>query len=145
MRAQAAESARLAGKLSTREQNYADAVAEAERLAKERRGPLSRFLTGAGLKASKAPIMLGALGGLGTGLSFADAVERYKQGDRTGAVLSALEGGFSAASMVPPFNPATAAVRGIGTVGGLSLAPIILLRDYLKSRSAPPEEISATR
>jgi Mannosyl-glycoprotein endo-beta-N-acetylglucosaminidase len=145
MRAQASESARLAGKISTREQNYADAVAEAERLAKERRGPLSRFLTGAGYKASKAPIMLGALGGLGTGLSFADAVERYKQGDRTGAVLSALEGGFSAASMVPPFNPATAAVRGIGTVGGLSLAPIILLRDYLKSRSAPPEEISATR
>jgi hypothetical protein len=138
-KSQASEFRKVQGSLSTREQNYADAVAEAERLAKERRGPLSRFLTGAGYRTSKMPIFFNTLGGLGTGLSFADAVDRYKQGDRTGAVLSAIEGGLSVMSMAPPVTPLTAAVKGIGTVGGLALTPVILARDYLRNRQAHPE------
>ena len=50
---------------------------------------------------AKSPIVGGALGGAGTGLSFYEAYQRYMNGDRTGAVLSVLAGAGGLMSMVP--------------------------------------------
>ena len=64
---------------------------------------------------------LGALGGLGVGMSVNEAIKRYKEGDYSGMVLPVLEATTGAMSMVPPVGP-LAAVRGLGTLGGLGLA-----------------------
>lgn len=143
-RRQASEARKLTSQLETRQQNVDEATAIAERLSKERPGGLQRFLTGAGLRAAKSPILMGGLGGAGAALSFNDAMERYKNGDRTGAVLSALEAGLSAMSMAPPVGIGVP-IKGLGTAGALGLLPLIMYRDYLKSRPEAPQEISSTR
>ena len=65
--------------------------------------------------------LLGAAGAAGTVMSIDEALKRYKAGDRSGAVLSVLEAVFGAMSMAPPVTPVTAAIKGIGTLGGLGL------------------------
>jgi hypothetical protein len=93
----------------------------AERAEKSGLGPFQKF--GASVASNKllAP-MLGALGAAGTLMSADEAVRRFNAGDRSGAVLSALEAAFGAMSMVPPYNPVTAGIKGVGTVGGLAMA-----------------------
>ena len=66
--------------------------------------------------------LLGAAGAAGLAMSADEAVRRWKAGDRSAAVVSAIEALFSAMSLLPPVNPAFAAAKGIGTVGGLGLA-----------------------
>jgi hypothetical protein len=65
--------------------------------------------------------LLGAAGAAGTVMSIDEALKRYKAGDRSGAVLSVLEAVFGAMSMAPPVTPVTAAIKGLGTLGGLGL------------------------
>jgi hypothetical protein len=111
----------------------------AERAEKSGLGPFQKF--GASVASNKllAP-MLGALGAAGTLMSADEAVRRFNAGDRSGAVLSALEAAFGAMSMVPPYNPVTAGIKGVGTVGGLAMAGGELskyLYDLYKSSQQP--------
>jgi len=94
-----------------------------------------------GYKIAQSPILANTLGGLGTGMSVAEAWDRYHQGDTTGAVLSTLEAAFGGLSMLPPVTPVTAAMKGVGVVGGLGMIPIQMARDkffpYQPSKKAP--------
>jgi hypothetical protein len=93
----------------------------AERAKKSGLGPFQQF--GASIAKNKllAPL-LGAAGAAGTLMSADEAVRRYNEGDRSGAVISALEAIFGAMSMVPARNPLTAGIKGVGTVGGLAMS-----------------------
>lgn len=71
-------------------------AAAAKRLAEATPGPLSKVVN-----VAKGPIVGGALGGAGAGLSFYEAYQRYMNGDRSGMVLSALAGAGGLMSMVP--------------------------------------------
>jgi hypothetical protein len=71
-------------------------AAAAKRLAEATPGPMAKVAS-----VAKGPIVGGALGGAGAGLSFYEAYQRYMNGDRTGAVLSALAGAGGLMSMVP--------------------------------------------
>jgi hypothetical protein len=71
--------------------------------------------------AKIAPKALGVISGAATGMSAAEAIDRYKKGDIGGAVLSTLEATFGVMSMLPPAHPVLLALRGLGTVGGLGL------------------------
>ena len=72
--------------------------------------------------AKIAPKALGVISGAATGLSAAEAIDRYKKGDYSGAVLSTLEATFGVMSMLPPAHPILLALRGLGTAGGAGLA-----------------------
>ena len=72
--------------------------------------------------AKVAPKALGVISGAATGMSAAEAIDRYKKGDISGAVLSTLEATFGVMSMLPPAHPILLALRGLGTVGGAGLA-----------------------
>jgi hypothetical protein len=93
----------------------------AERAKKSGLGPFQQF--GASVAKNKflAPL-LGAAGAAGTLMSADEAIRRYNEGDRSGAVISALEAIFGAMSMVPARNPLTAGIKGVGTVGGLAMS-----------------------
>jgi len=72
--------------------------------------------------AKIAPKAFGVISGAATGMAAAEAIEKFKQGDYSGAVLPTLEATFGVMSMLPPAHPILLALRGIGTVGGLGLA-----------------------
>ena len=82
-----------------------------------------------GYKIAQSPILANTLGGLGTGLSVAEAIDRYQKGDTTGVVLATLEAAFGGMSMLPPVTPVTAALKGVGVVGGLGMIPVQMARD----------------
>ncbi len=86
-------------------------AAAAKRLAEATPGPMAKVAS-----VAKSPIVGGALGGAGTGLSFYEAYQRYMNGDRTGAVLSALAGAGGLMSMVPGLQIPGLAV-GLGATG----------------------------
>ena len=71
-------------------------AAAAKRLADATPGPMAKVAS-----VAKAPLVSGALGGAGAGMSFYEAYQRYMNGDTSGAVLSALAGAGGLASMVP--------------------------------------------
>lgn len=72
--------------------------------------------------AKVAPKALGVISGAATGMAAMDAIEKFKQGDYSGAVLPTLEATFGVMSMLPPAHPILLALRGLGTVGGTALA-----------------------
>jgi hypothetical protein len=78
----------------------------------------SRFVEGV-RKVSKIPGTY-VLPGVAGGFDLAEAVERYKQGDIPGAVISGIGAAGGALSMVPPVGPIGAGARVLGT--GMSLA-----------------------
>ena len=84
----------------------------------------------------------GPLAGAATGLSVADAWNRYQHGDRSGAVMSALEAIFSGMAMAPPVTPFTAGVKGAGIVGGLGLSGVRALMPSGKQTPIPNSEVS---
>lgn len=89
-------------------------IAEAEaakRLAAATPGPMSKLAS-----VAKAPLVGGALGGAGAGMSFYEAYQRYMNGDTSGAVLSALAGAGGLMSMVPGLQIPGLAV-GLGATG----------------------------
>jgi hypothetical protein len=125
-----ATEARLSGKLSDAEMKANLATKELQRITAE--APSEGFLKKTGRFISSSPKLAGALGGAGIGLSVAEAIDRYNSGDRSGAVLSALSGVLGGMSMVPPIGPAALAVKGIGTLGGLGMIPVMMAHDYIK-------------
>jgi hypothetical protein len=103
----------------------------ARQVARETPGPLSRFGRALGA-AVTSPITSGALGGLGAALSVPEALERYRSGDTSGAVIAALGGISGLASMVPGLG-IPAAVVGAGTI------PAMYLNDIRKGKIALPD------
>lgn len=71
-------------------------AAAAKRLADATPGPMAKVAS-----VAKSPIVGGALGGAGAGMSFYEAYQRYMNGDTSGAVLSVLAGSGGLMSMVP--------------------------------------------
>lgn len=76
--------------------------------------------TGA-MTAKAAPKVLGVVSGAATGMAAMEAIERFKAGDYSGAVLPTLEATFGVMSMLPPAHPVLLALRGLGTLGGGAL------------------------
>jgi len=102
--AEAATSARAAA-------TPAAEAAAAKRLADATPGPMSKLAN-----VAKAPLVGGALGGAGAGMSFYEAYQRYMNGDRSGMVLSALAGAGGLMSMVPGLQIPGLAL-GLGATG----------------------------
>lgn len=96
--------------------------AAAGRLAGATPGALSRV---AGAVARPA---MGALTGAGAGLSFYEALQRFKQGDTSGGVIAALGGAGGLASMIPGLGLA-------GTAVGLGSLPAMYINDVLKGKT----------
>jgi hypothetical protein len=111
---QASEALRQARAAASAQQNVDVAQNAAKRITPS-------TMARVGLAVANAPIIANTLGGVGTALSIQDAIERYKAGDTSEAVLSAIEAFFGGMSMLPPVNPAFLAAKGIGTIGGLGL------------------------
>lgn len=100
----------------------ADIAKEAlKRAEKGKLGLLGNLGVSLGSSKILSPL-LGAAGAAGTVMSADEAVRRWKAGDRSAAVLSAIEALFGAMSLLPPTNPAFAIAKGVGTLGGLGLA-----------------------
>jgi hypothetical protein len=118
---QAKEAAQLEKGVAKAQSGVNIAGQAAERAEKSVLGPFQKF--GASVASSKllAPL-LGGLGAAGTLMSADEAVRRFNAGDRSGAVISALEAAFGAMSMMPAWNPVTAGIKGVGTVGGLAMS-----------------------
>jgi hypothetical protein len=72
------------------------------------------------------------------GMSAAEALNRYEKGDTTGAVISTVQTLLDGMSMLPPGTPITAALKGIGVVGGLALTAGDLYRTYNMEKQKPP-------
>ena len=101
-------------------------AAAAARLADATPGRLSKAAD-----VVKSPIVGGALSGAGAGLSFYEAYRRFMDGDRSGAVISALGGAGALASMVPGLGLPGAAV-------GLASMPALYINDMLKEKTTAP-------
>ncbi len=86
-------------------------AAAAKRLADATPGPMAKVAS-----VAKAPLVGGALGGAGAGMSFYEAYQRYMNGDRSGMVLSALAGAGGLMSMVPGLQIPGLAL-GLGATG----------------------------
>jgi hypothetical protein len=130
---QAARQARTAQTTIERAQSGANVAGEALKRAQEAQpGALARV---GEATAKVAPKALGVISGAATGMSAYEAIERYKKGDVSGAVLSTLEATMGVLSMLPPAHPVLAALRGIGTVGGLGLAAY---EGYRAVKGEPP-------
>jgi hypothetical protein len=95
--------------------------------------------------SEKAPIIGNALAAAGAGLSTKEAVDRYKQGDYSGAVLGAIEAALNAASMAPPTSPAGLMIKGAGAAGSLGMIPVWIAHDYFGNKGpwAPKKEEKA--
>lgn len=86
-------------------------AAAAKRLADATPGPMAKVAS-----VAKAPLVGGALGGAGAGMSFYEAYQRYMNGDTSGAVLSVLAGAGGLMSMVPGLQVPGLAL-GLGATG----------------------------
>ncbi len=133
---QAAKQARTQQAATQRAQSGVNVAGEAVGRAQQAKPGL---ISQAGaLTAKTYPKALGVLSGAATGMSSAEAIDRYKKGDYSGAVLSTLEATFGVMSMLPPGNPILLAMRGLGTVGGLGLGAYEV---YRANKGQPqPEE-----
>ena len=80
------------------------------------------------------------LGGAGMGMSAAEALNRYEKGDTSGAVLSTVQLLMDGLSMLPPGTPLTAALKGIGVVGGLATTAYDLYRTHNMEQQKPPQK-----
>lgn len=117
---QAAKQGRTAQTAIERAESGANVAGEALKRAQTAQpGALARV---GEATAKVAPKALGVISGAATGMSAYEAIERYKKGDISGAVLSTLEATMGVLSMLPPAHPVLAALRGIGTIGGAGLA-----------------------
>ena len=116
---QAVREARSGQKAVERAQSGVNvAEARVERTPKGTSGVLGK--TGE-ITAKVAPKALGVVSGAATGMAAMEAIERFKAGDYSGAVLPTLEATFGVMSMLPPAHPVLAALRGLGTIGGGAL------------------------
>lgn len=95
-------------------------VAEAK-VARTPSGPQGVLGKTGAATAKIAPRALGVVSGAATGMAAMEAIDRFKKGDYTGAVIPTLEATFGVMSMLPPAHPVLAALRGLGTIGGAAL------------------------
>lgn len=113
----------------------AEADAEiAQMLKQSQKGPLRSVAEAAG----KSRVVSG-VAGAGAGLSFYDALERWNEGDRSGAVIAALGGIGGLAAAVPPIGPVGLGVKAIGTGLGLASIPAQYINDVIKGKTELPE------
>ena len=88
-----------------------------------------------GYAQSSFPKLSGALTGAGTFLSVTDALNRYEQGDRSGAVLASLAAAFGGMASIPAAkDPRVLAAKGVGVLGGLGMIPVEMAHDYAKPK-----------
>ena len=80
---------------------------------------------------ARIPIIGPAIAGGSMGYDIADLIERYEQGDTSGAVIQGIGALGSGLAMIP--HPMT---RAAGTVMGAGAIPAVMLNDYLKGRQA---------
>lgn len=84
------------------------------------------------------------LGGLGAGMSAAEALNRYEKGDTSGAVLSGVQVILDGMAMLPPGTPVTAFLKGIGVVGGLAATAYDIYRtrqmEAAEKAKTPPQK-----
>jgi soluble lytic murein transglycosylase-like protein len=117
----------------------ADAEIARRKLARANEQPsaLTRPLDVAGYRSAKIgalprTVVGGVTGTLGV-MSYQEALERFKAGDTSEAVLKALEAGAAGAMVVPPAGKTLKRVRGAGALGagalGLFEAGRFLLKD----------------
>ena len=106
-----------AAQKSAREAQTAADVAQSGLKSATQQAPSSLGKIGA--LAQKIP-GTNLLGGLGAGMSAAEAWNRYEKGDTSGAVLSGVQVVLDGMAMLPPGTPVTAFLKGIGVVGGLA-------------------------
>lgn len=111
------DTSRLTAKIADLQKQETLAVQAIIQAQKSSPGMLSRV----GVATGKFPKISGALGGVGTALSAYDLSNADTPGE---LALGAVNTGLGAMSMVPPTNPATAAVRGFGALGSLGMLPI---------------------
>jgi fused signal recognition particle receptor len=126
----------------TKAENDAEIAKRKLARAKEQPNAVGRTLQNVGTGSAKIGALPRAGVGAGAGylgvMSYQEALERYKAGDTSEAVLKALEAGAATAAVVPPAGKKLSKVRGTGVLGGLGLGTYELGRRLLKD--APPEE-----
>jgi hypothetical protein len=116
---QAVKQARTAQTQTQRAQSGVNVAQQAlDRASEAKPGALSQL---GGATAKVAPKVLGVISGAATGMAAMEAIDKFKQGDYSGAVLPTLEATFGVMSMLPPSHPILLALRGLGTAGGAAL------------------------
>ena len=124
-----------AAKLETATINARTAQQTAREAAEAQPSALKMATREAGRRfAEKAPIIGNVLGAAGATLSTDEAIERYKKGDYSGAVLGTIEAALNTASMAPPTSPLGLAAKGVGTVGSLGMIPVWIAHDYFGNK-----------
>jgi hypothetical protein len=126
----------------TKAENDAEIAKRKLQRAQQQPNATGRTLQNVGAGSAKIGALPRAGVGAGAGylgvMSYQEALERYKAGDTSEAVLKALEAGAATAAVVPPAGKKLTKVRGAGVLGGLGLGTYELGRRLLKD--APPEE-----
>ena len=128
-------------------------VAAAQKAAREAQTAEQVAKTGVKTATEAAPSGVGKLGaiwqkipganilaGAGMGMSAAEALNRYEKGDTSGAVLSTVQVLLDGMAMLPPGTPITAALKGIGVVGGLATTAYDLYRTHNMEQQKPPQK-----
>ena len=77
---------------------------------------------------SRIPLLgsttMNALAGAG---AFYDIQEAFDRTDPLGAAVHGISGLMNTMSMVPPVNPVTATIKGVGTLGALGMVPVKMM------------------
>ena len=77
---------------------------------------------------SRIPLLgsttMNALAGAG---AFYDIKEAFDRTDPLGAAVHGISGLMNTMSMVPPVNPVTATIKGVGTLGALGMVPVKMM------------------
>jgi hypothetical protein len=144
----AAQAKSDASRLDTATINARTAQKTARETAEAQPGALTMATREAGRRfAEKAPIIGNVLGAAGATLSTDEAIDRYKKGDYSGAVLGTIEAALNAASMAPPTSPAGLLTKGVGTVGSLGMIPVWIAHDYFGNKGpwSPKKEPQKAR
>jgi hypothetical protein len=137
-----------ASKLETAQISARTAQQTAKEAAAAQPGALTMAAREAGRRFSeKLPVIGNVLGAAGATLSTQEAVDRYKQGDYSGAVLGTIEAALNTASMAPPTSPASLAIKGLGAVGSIGMIPVWIAHDYFGNKGpwAPKKEPQKAR
>lgn len=125
------------GKTKIAESVAKTGVQSAEKLAPSGIGKLGAFVQ----KIPGANI----LGGVGAGMSAAEALNRYEKGDTSGAVISTVQTVLDLMAMLPPGTPVTAALKGIGVVGGAAATAYDLYRQQKMKQDAMSPSLEPTQ
>jgi hypothetical protein len=128
-------------------------VAAAQKTAREAQTAATAAQTTVNTAVKNAPSNIGKAGalwqkipganilaGAGMGMSAAEALNRYEKGDTTGLVISTLQVLLDGLAMLPPGTPITAALKGVGVVGGLALTAGDLYRTHMMQKENPPKK-----